>query len=158
MSEKETSSIEEIARAHNSARDERRKLEAELNGIEGEIKKAIAAGDATTLTQLGKRKRELPFLIGEAGALENSLSNKEWVARQAIPLAKIPGAEEALTEAQAALVKRKAEHVVELAALQSVIVNAQQEVSRLNNECGALGDTYGKHNVRFKEELARLNS
>ncbi len=150
--------IEDLVRAHEAARAERRKLEAELAGIEGQIKDAIDAGDGVALSQLGRRKRELPFLIGEAGTLENVASNKEWVARQAIPLSQIPGAEEAIIEAERALVKRRAEHEQEIASLQSEVVKAQQALNYLTGVCGGLSDTFGKSNVRFKEELARLNS
>ncbi len=159
MSNTETqANIKDLARAHEAARAERRKLEAELAGIEGQIKDAINAGDGVALSQLGRRKRELPFLIGEAGTLENAAANKEWVARQAIPSAQIPAAEEAVSEAQRALAKRRAEHEQEIAALQSEVVKTQEVVNRLYNECESISKTFGQSNVRFKEELARLNS
>jgi phage shock protein A len=150
--------IEELARVHEAARSGRRRLEAELASMEGEIKAAIAAGDGVALSQLGRRKRELPFLIGEASALEHKHFSDELAARRRIPVAHIPGAEAALEEARRRLVERQAEHEQEIAALQSEVVKAQQEVARLYGESGALSDTLGRSRARFKEELARLNS
>jgi hypothetical protein len=150
--------LEEITAAHEAARTERRNLGNELAEIDDERATAVAAGDAVALSRLGKRKRELPFLIGESGAIENSLSNKEFSARQSGPIAKIPGAEKALEDAKRTIARRKFEHEQELASLQSVVLVAEREVRDLYNECSALGDIYGPRNIRFKEELARLNS
>jgi predicted nucleic acid-binding Zn-ribbon protein len=150
--------IKELAQAHEAARGERRKLERELADIDTEIKAAVARGDAPRLSELGRRKRELPFLIGEAGALENAGSNKEWAARLALPVSQIPAAEEAIIDAERAIVKRRAEHEQEIAALESEVVKARQAFNYLSGVCSGLSDTFGKSNARFKEELTRLNS
>ncbi len=150
--------IKELARVHEEARGERRKLESELARIDGEIKAAVARGDGVALSQLGRRKRELPFLIGEASQIEHKRFQDELAARDAIPLNQIPGAEAALEDAKRAVVRRKAEHEQEIAALQSVAVTAQQEVNRLYGECSGIRDTLARGMTRFREELTRLNS
>lgn len=135
---------------------ERRKLEAELSGIDSRIRDSINAGDVAAMEALTARKAELPGLFVAASMAETKARNEIQNAEDAALLEKLAVAESNRDKLQAEYLTRKADVEAELAERLLELEEAKNTVGEVyatinaSRAFGAAGD------AAFRKSLATL--
>ena len=95
--------------AHREAQDARRALEQEQRELPAQLDFAVSGADVARIHALNKRKRELPGEIQAASAVEHATYGALVRAEQQSELALYEVAQSQLDQAEAELVKKRAE-------------------------------------------------
>lgn len=135
---------------------ERRAIEAELSGIDGQIREAINGGDLKALESLGERKAELPKLFIAASVAEAKARQEMFNAEDVENLKALHAAESARDELRAAMVELQQRHAEEIAKLKGELLAADQVVGEVYATINAARDLGASGEAGFKASLAKL--
>lgn len=137
-------------------REGRRALEGELATIDAEIRQAINDGNLTALDKLSARKAELPRLYIAASTSEMAARQSMASAEDRANLEHLRVTEDKRDELRAAVVKMKARHEEELAALTEELNAVIAEVGATYSAIQSSRDFSASCDDGFKRAMAAI--
>lgn len=130
-----------LRQAHESARNERRKIESELNSMERTLQQAISTGQAGAIMKARRRKAELPDAFVEASTRERAARQAYFAALREPLIQAAQEAETALLDMQTARANKTAEFAAAFAnfdaerhAIQVRLNTARLELSQFSDD------------------------